>query len=118
MEVAQPGELYDLAYCDSGAKLSNAQRVLSHAPYQGPSWMTKPAQEFCLHHGILKWDDFKFGIQASGHLPSDCLAQGLSYVQDAWAALGHENEKRAPNAFCGLLVETAQYSSMVTPHHE
>ena len=110
VEAAQPGELYDLAYVDSGATLSNAQRVLSHAPYQGPGWYTKPAQQFCLHHAILKWDDFKLGIRASGHLPSDCLAQGLSWIQEAWAALGSENEKRSLNAFCGLLVETAQHS--------
>ena len=105
---AEPGRLYDLAYLDKTYKIPNGQRALSLAPYQGPGWHTRPAQEACLYYGLVSWSDFKFGLNASAHLPKDILREPLSLIQKAWQ--GHENEKRAPNALCGLFCDTPQYA--------
>ena len=64
-------------------------------------------QEACLFYGLVSWSDFQFGLNASAHLPKDIPREPLSLIQQAWQ--GHFNEKRAPNALCGLFCETPQY---------
>ena len=105
---AQSGQLYDLAYIHKEYKIFNAQRALSLAPYQGPGWYTRPAQEALLYYRIVCFSDFKYGMDASAHLPKDSLKHPLSLIQEAWK--GHENEKRSLNALCGLFVETDQFA--------
>ena len=55
---AEPYQLYDLAYISKEYKISNGQRALSLAPYQGPGWYTRVAQEACLFYGIVSFSDF------------------------------------------------------------
>ena len=94
MEVAQAGQLYYLAYIDKDVKMTNGQRALSHAPYQGPGWYNRTAQEFCLYHGILGWPDFNFGLNASAHLPNDCLTQPIAWIQKAWGGWDKRRKKK------------------------
>ena len=90
-------KLYDLAYIEKRCSLKTGQNVLSNMPYQG-GWMTKPAQEFLLHYGICKWEHFKWGIDASGHIPN--LTEPIDHLVAAWG--DHDNGKRSINAMIGL----------------
>jgi 5-methylcytosine-specific restriction endonuclease McrA len=95
-------KLYDLAYIEKRCAWKTGQNVLSNMPYQAPGgWFTKPAQEFLLHYGICKWEHFKWGLDASGHLPKDnYLKDAIDALVEAWG--DHENAKRCINCAVGL----------------
>ena len=63
--------------------------------------------EFCLHTHRLTWDDLRYGIAASGHIPGDDVRAAIDAMDAAWAGVTLNNPgdapgKRAINSMVGL----------------
>ena len=102
--VVAENRTYDFAYIDCRKTFRCGQNVLASLPYTGPGWYGKPCQEYGLNMGLWKYSDFKFGFDASGHLPNDIMKQPISWIQEAWG--DKIQGKLGINAMLGLWVET------------
>jgi len=104
LDTIQPAEqrLYDLQYIDAGPAASKPGLLLRNAPYTGPRWYPRIAAEFLLHHGIVAWSDFKWGLDATGHLPNTAFEKALLAMDKAWGD-NRDLAKLAVNAALGIM---------------
>jgi len=98
---------YDFAYIDTGKTFKCGQNVVASLPYTGSGWYGRPSQEALLNDGIVNFSDFKFGLDASGHLERSIGKQPLQFIQDCWGT--RKEAKIGPNAMIGLWTENPDY---------
>ena len=106
---AVPGELCDFSY----VSLAQGRRSrLSVLPYLGPAWMARPAVEWMLHVGLCTWADILYSLQATAHVPPECLEEPLKVMQEAWGEEQHL-AKLSVNAMVGLWASDTQHTYSV-----
>ena len=99
--------LPDLVYVDKPFVGANLAKILQELPYHGPGWYSKVAIEYCLHTHKLLWDDLRYGISASGHVPGDEVCAALDAMEAAWGDVPLNNPnakpmKRTVNSMVGV----------------
>lgn len=105
------GVLCDFTYVTLKAGKRSTTTLL---PYVGPMWYHRCSVEFLLHYGIASWDDCLFSLQASSHVPKDCLRKPLQQMDDAWAPDEQHLAKFAVNSLVGLWAATQDCIYTVT----
>ncbi len=111
----------DGVLCDfTFLKLKVGRRgTVSLLPYVGPMWYHRCSVEFLLHHGIAKWDECLFSLQASSHAPKDCLRTPLQQMDAAWDQDDEHLAKVSVNSLVGLWASTQDYIfSVITSRSE
>ena len=102
MEPCAAHRLYDLQYIDAGPAPDRPIDCLRKAPYSGPRWYPKVAAEHLLHHAVVEWQHFKWGLDATAHLEADVFQRPLEAMEEAWG--DHADlAKRSINAALGIL---------------
>ncbi len=97
-----PGELCDFTFV---ALRPGKRNALSLLPWVGPMWYHRCAVEHLLHYGICQWSDCLWSLEATSHIPKECLQEPLRIMEEAW---GEERDlaKFAVNALVGLWATT------------
>ena len=94
---AVPGQLADLSY----VVLPRTKKSrLNQLPWLGAAWYARPSVEWMLHVGLARWEDIKFSLHASAHVPPTSLAQVLDIMEEAWEDV--HLKKYSVNAMVGL----------------
>jgi hypothetical protein len=84
--------------------------------YTGPGWMHRVQAEFLLHHGVLKWTDLPWKLNATGRLPADIFKLPLEQMEAAWGDTGLG--KKSINSMIGLFCidECFNYRLLTSDH--
>ena len=110
IDIGKP--LPDIVFID--ANLPEPEDLNSHLPrlpYIGKAWYYRPSVEYLLHTKRVTWDDLKWGVTATGHLPGDRMREVLDIIDAAWEDVVTANEnvdhnghpgKYSINAWVGL----------------
>ena len=70
--------------------------MLAHLPFHGRGWYAKGAVEYCLHTRKLEWEDLRYGIAASGHVPGDLVRVAMDTMDAAWEGVLTNNPNDRP----------------------
>ncbi len=106
-----PGELCDFTFVALKPGRRNAVSLL---PWVGPMWYCRVACEHLLHYGICTWDDCLWSLQATSHIPKECLLEPLRIMEEAWGD-ARDLAKFSVNALVGLWATTNLHTySVVT----
>ena len=102
-----PGmDLPDMVYVDKPFAANNLAAILAGLPYHGPGWYSKIAVQFCLRTNKLTWQDLRYGLTASGHIPGDEVRAVIDQMDAAWKGIKLNNKfddppKRSVNSAVG-----------------
>ncbi|CAE8607610.1 unnamed protein product, partial [Polarella glacialis] len=99
---AVAGELCDFTFV---ALRPGKRSALNLLPWVGPMWYHKVAVEHMLHYGICTWNDCHWSLEATSHIPKECLTEPLLLMEEAW---GSEKDlaKFSVNSMVGLWATT------------
>ena len=75
---AVPGQLADLSFV---VLPRSKESKLNMLPWLGAAWYARPSVEWMLHLDLARWEDIKFSLQASAHVPPECLGQVLDIME-------------------------------------
>ena len=103
---AVPGELADLSYV---VLQRTKKSKLNRLSYLGPAWYARLSVEWMLHAGLARWEDIKLSLQASAHVPPECLGQVLDFMEAALPDEDAHLKKFSINALVGLWATQEQY---------
>ena len=65
-------------------------------PFHGRGWYAKGAVDYCLHTRKLEWEDLRYGIAASGHVPGDLVREAMDTMDAAWEGVLTNNPNHRP----------------------
>ena len=77
-------ELPDLVYIDRDIQSDNIHGLMASLPFRGRGWYARPAVEFLLHTNRVCWEELKYGIAATGHMPGNKLREAFDVMEKAW----------------------------------
>ena len=98
-----PGKLCDFTFV---AVKPGRRTTLSLLPWVGPMWYHRVAVEHLLHYGIASWEDCLWSLQATSHVPKECLREPLRIMEEAWAEDERHLAKSSINSMVGLWAST------------
>lgn len=112
--VTLGNDLRDFNWIDKG-KIQTARRKLKSLPYQGPRWYSKQATQWLLMRGVITWNDVKFGLTATAHLPPNTFQEPQDQIEKI---MNPEFAKKAINSLLGIWTVDTHYSYVVATQHD
>ena len=105
--AASAGELGDLSFVHLRSRKS-AWNLLPGM--HGTTWLPKNVVAWLLERREITWDDIKWTLTASGHIPKTAFKEVLDIMEEAWSWENAHMAKLSINSMVGLL---ARSDSMV-----
>ena len=112
---AKAGELGDVNFVHIRSR-KNAWNTLPGTA--GRSWLPKNVVAWMLERREIEWEDIKWTLSASGHIPKTAFRAALNTMEEAWSWEHAHMSKLAVNSMIGLLARNESVVYAVKSSHD